>query len=209
MPAQALKRSPYITSEEYLARERAADYKSEYFDGEIFAMAGALEPHNLIAANVLAKLHAQLELRPCRVYPSDMRLKVSATGLYTYPDVVVVCGEPQFDDDEEFDTLLNPTLIVEVLSKSTENHDRTTKFEHYSKLKSLQEYLLVAQSRPRVELFTKQSEGCWILAVFENLEDVVKLASIDCELALKNIYAKVEFKGEPGAGLRPQLIKPR
>jgi len=208
MATQAAVKSSYITVEEYLARERAADYKSEYFDGEIFAMAGASEPHNLIGGNVFAKLHAQLENRPCKPYSSDMRLKVSPTGLYTYPDVVVVCGEAQFDDDE-FDTLLNPTVIVEILSKSTEIHDRTTKFEHYSKLKSLQEYLLVAQTRPHVELFAKQNEGSWMLSRFENFEDIVKLASIDCELALKNIYAKVEFKGEPNAGLRPQLTKHR
>jgi len=192
MPAQALKRIPYITAEEYLARERTADYKSEYFDGEIFAMAGASEPHILIVSSISAKLYAQLEQRPCKVYSNDMRLKVSPTGLYTYPDVVVVCGEAQFEDDE-IDTLLNPTLIVEVLSKSTEGRDRGTKFEHYSKLDSLQEYLLVAQNRPRGELFTKEGKGRWLLAAFENLEDIVKLASIDCELALQDIYLKVKF----------------
>lgn len=118
MEATALKKT-FITVEEYLARERAAEYKSEYLNGEIFAMAGASRPHNLITGNIYAKLHAQLERRSCNVYPSDMRLKVSGTGLYTYPDVMVVCGEEQFDDDQE-DTLLNPTLIVEVLSKSTQ-----------------------------------------------------------------------------------------
>jgi Uma2 family endonuclease len=192
MPLQALKRSPYITAEEYLARERAAENKSEYYDGEIFAMAGAREPHNLVSGNIFAKLHTQLEHRPCRAYTNDMRLKVSPSGLYTYPDVMVVCGEAQFDD-EEFDTLLNPTLIVEVLSQSTEGRDRGAKFEHYSKLSSLQEYLLVAQDRLRLELFTKESKGRWILAVFENPEDVVKLASIDCVLALKDIYTKVDL----------------
>jgi len=208
MPAQALKRSPYITSEEYLARERAADYKSEYFDGEIFAMAGASEPHILIVSSISAKLYAQLEQRPCKVYSNDMRLKVSPTGLYTYPDVVVACGEAQFEDDE-IDTLLNPILIVEVLSKSTESHDRSTKFEHYSKLKSLQEYLLVAQNRPRVELFTKQSEGSWMLSTFDNLEDVVKLVSIDCELALKDIYLKVHFDPADVLQLREPVQKAR
>ena len=208
MQAQALKRSPYITVEEYLARERAAEYKSEYFDGEIFAMAGASEPHILIVNSIIAKLYAQLEHRPCKVYSNDMRLKVSPTGLYTYPDVVVVCGEAQFDDDE-FDTLLNPTVIVEILSKSTEIHDRTTKFEHYSRLKSLQEYLLVAQNRPRVELFTKEGEGRWTLLTFENLEDVVKLASINCELALKDIYLKVDFKSAEAFKLRESLQKTR
>jgi Uma2 family endonuclease len=192
MQATALKKT-FITPEEYLARERAAEYKSEYLNGEIFAMAGAKEPHNLVAGNIFAKLHAQLERRPCKVYPSDMRLKVSPTGLYTYPDVMVVCDEAQFDDDED-DTLLNPALIVEVLSKSTARYVRGDKFEHYSKLDSLREYLLVAQHRPRVELFTKQSVGRWLLAEFESLDDVIKLSSINCELAVKDVYLKVAFK---------------
>ena len=195
MPAQALKRNPYVTAEAYLAQERAAEYKSEYYDGEIFAMAGASEPHNMAVGNIFGELHAQLKTRPCKVYSNDMRLKVSRSGLYTYPDVVVVCGEAQFEDDE-LDTLLNPTLIIEVLSKSTEGRDRGTKFEHYSKLKSLQEYLLVAQDRPRVELFTKESEGRWWLTTFEQLEDLVKLSSIDCALALKDIYAKVNLAAD-------------
>ena len=192
MPAQALKRRPYITAEEYRARERAAEYKSEYYDGEIFAMAGASEPHILIVGSISAELYTQLKQRPCKVYSNDLRLKVSSSGLYTYPDVMVVCGKAQLEDDE-LDTLLNPTLIVEVLSKSTEGRDRGAKFEHYSKLASLQEYLLVAPNRPRVELFTKEGKGRWGLVAFENLDDVVKLASIECALALKDIYAKVDF----------------
>lgn len=195
MPAPALKQRPYVTAEEYLARERAAEYKSEYYDGEIFAMAGASEPHNLIAHNISGEFYTQLKQRPCKAYSSDLRLKVSPSGLYSYPDVVVVCGEAQFEDDE-FDTLLNPTLIVEVLSKSTEGRDRGAKFEHYSKLASLQEYLLVAQDRPRVELLTKEGKGRWGLAVFEHLDDIVKLASIDCALALKDIYAKVNLAAD-------------
>ncbi len=195
MQATALKTSKtsFITAEEYLAREREAEFKSEYLNGEIFAMAGASRPHNLIAGNIYAKLHAQLEHRSCNVYPSDMRLKVSSSGLYTYPDVMVVCGEEHFDDNEE-DTLLNPILIVEVLSKSTERQVRGAKFEHYSKLASLQEYLLVAQNHPRLELFTKQSAGRWLLAEFESLDEVAKLTSINCELALKDVYLKVDFK---------------
>jgi Uma2 family endonuclease len=191
MQATALK-APFITVEEYLAREREAEYKSEYLNGEIFAMAGASRPHNLITGNIYAKLHAQLEHRACSVYPSDMRLKVSATGLYTYPDVMVTCGEERFDDDNE-DTLLNPILIIEVLSKSTERQVRGAKFEHYSKLDSLREYLLVAQSRPRLELFTKQSAGRWLLAEFESLDDVIELTSIKCKLTVKDVYLKVNF----------------
>lgn len=205
---QALKRVPFITVEEYLAREREADYKSEYFNGEIFAMAGASEPHVLIVNSIIARLYLQLEHRPCKVYSNDMRLKVSPTGLYTYPDVMVVCGEVQFDDDQ-LDMILNPAVIVEVLSKSTEIYDRTTKFEHYSKLKSLQEYLLVDQRRPRVELFTKEGEGRWALLTFENLEGIVNLASIDCELALKDIYLKVNFNEADVPRLREPIQKAR
>jgi len=203
MQATAVKRT-FITPEEYLAREREAEFKSEYLNGEIFAMAGASRPHNLITGNIYAKLHAQLERRACNVYPSDMRLKVSSSGLYTYPDVMVVCGEEEFDDDEE-DTLLNPALIVEVLSKSTERQVRGAKFEHYSKLASLREYLLVAQNRPRLELFTKQSPGRWLLAEFESLDDVVVLTSINCELALKDVYLKINF--QEAAKLREQEQK--
>lgn len=192
MQATGLKPS-FITAEEYLARERKAEFKSEYLNGEIFAMAGASRPHNLIAGNIYGELYIQLKNRSCNVYPSDMRLKVSSSGLYTYPDVMVVCGEEQFDDDEE-DTLLNPILIVEVLSKSTERQVRGAKFEHYSKLGSLQEYLLVAQNHPRLELFTKQSAGRWLLAEFESLDDVIKLTSINCVLALKDVYLKINFQ---------------
>ncbi len=192
MSKPALKQNPYITAEEYLARERIADYKSEYFDGEILAMAGASEPHNLIVYNISGEFYTQLKPRPCKAYSSDLRLKVSPSGLYTYPDIVVVCGEAQFEDDE-LDTLLNPTLIVEVLSKSTEGRDRGAKFEHYSKLDSLQEYLLVASNRPRAELFTKEGKGRWLFATFDHLADIINLTSIDCKLALKDIYAKVDF----------------
>lgn len=136
-----------------------------------------------------------------------MRLKVSSAGLYTYPDVMVVCGEEQFDDDEEEDTLLNPILIVEVLSKSTERQARGAKFEHYSKLGSLQEYLLAAQHRPRLELFTKQGPGRWLLTEFESLDNVVKLTSINCELALKDIYLKVNFPEAVTAKLQEPLQK--
>ena len=144
------------TPEEYLARERQTSGKSEFYGGEIFAMTGASRWHNLIVSNILRELSSQLKGRPCVAYPSDMRVKVSTTGLYTYPDVVVVCGDEQFEDTEQ-DTLLNPTLIVEVLSPSTVRYDRVEKSAHYRKLDSLQEYLLVAQDRPHVEHYARQS----------------------------------------------------
>ena len=124
---------PRLTAEDYLAIERSAEFKSEFFDGEIFAMSGASEPHNIIVTNTIIELGNQLKKRPCKLYANDMRVKVDPTGLYTYPDLVVMCGKAQFDDTH-FDTLLNPTLIIEVLSDSTEAYDRGRKFEHYRKL---------------------------------------------------------------------------
>jgi Uma2 family endonuclease len=182
----------YYTPEEYLALERKAEYKSEYFDGEIFAMTGASRRHNLVAANVLAALHPQLRKRPCEIYPSDMRVKVSPTGLYTYPDVAVVCGEPMFDDEQR-DTLLNPTVLVEVLSKSTASYDRGEKFEHYRKIKSLAEYLVTAQNKYHVERYARQPDDQWLLSETDDPQQTIRLSSIECDLALANIYDKVEI----------------
>ena len=188
---------PYLSPEDYLALERRAEFKSEYFDGEIFAMAGASEPHNLITINTIRELSIQLKKRPCKAYANDMRVKVSPTGLFTYPDVIVVCGQAQFDDIQR-DTLLNPTLIVEVLSDSTEAYDRGRKFEHYRKLESLMEYVLIAQHRPHVESYRRQPDQRWVLTESDGLESSLRLDAIDCELALAEIYDKVEFAGDGG-----------
>lgn len=182
----------YVTPEEYLALERQAEHKSEYYDGEIFAMTGASRKHNLIALNIGAELRNQLKGRACEAYLSDMRVHVPATGLYTYPDVVVVCGEPQLED-EHLDTLLNPTLIVEVLSKSTARHDRTGKFSDYRSIPPFAEYLLVAQDEYRVEHYAKQTDGRWLLTEHRSLEGVIQLDSIRCSLPLKEIYDRVEL----------------
>jgi Uma2 family endonuclease len=155
-------------------------------------MSGASKQHNLITANVLAELHAQLKKRPCTIYPSDMRLKVSATGLYTYPDVTIVCAEAQFDDNQQ-DTLLNPTVIVEVLSKSTEAYDRGEKFAHYRKLPSLAEYILIAQDKYYLEHYVRQPDNQWLLSEMDKLEDTLQLPSINCHLALADIYDKVKI----------------
>jgi Uma2 family endonuclease len=179
-----------LTPAEYLARERQAETKSEFFNSEIFAMAGASRAHNLIVANIARDLGVQLEDRPCELYPADMRVKVSETGLYTYPDVVVVCGEPQFEDDH-VDTLLNPTLIVEILSPSTEAYDRGGKFAHYRELPSLREYVLISQDRCRVERFLRQPDEEWVLAVADEMSAALPLASIGCDLQLSRVYAKV------------------
>lgn len=184
-----------FTPEEYLAQERQAQTKSEYLNGEIFAMSGASRRHNLITVNITAGLHAQLRQRPCEVYTSDMRVKVSPTGLYTYPDVVVVCDEPQFED-AELDTLLNPTLIVEVLSKSTEDYDRGSKFEHYRSLDSLQEYVLVAQDRCHIVHYIRQPGNTWVLSETQLLNDRLPLPSLGGELLVSEVYAKVRFDEE-------------
>lgn len=176
--------------EEYLNRERAAESKSEYLDGEIFAMSGASRRHNLICTNVNAELRAQLKRQRCEVYSSDMRVKVKATGLYTYPDVVVVCGEPQFEDSH-VDTLLNPTVIVEVLSKSTKNYDRGEKFEHYRALDSLREYVLISQDKYHVEHHVRQADNQWLLSETNNEADTIHLPAIACDLALSEVYDKV------------------
>ncbi|EDN71041.1 protein of unknown function DUF820 [Beggiatoa sp. PS] len=184
-----------LTPEEYLAIERQAQYKSEYFEGEMFAMSGASPEHNQIAANVLAEIHTQLKKRPCRVFMSDMRVKVSPTGLYTYPDVVAFCDPPRFDDKQK-DTLLNPLVIIEVLSDSTEAYDRGKKFQHYRTLDSLQEYLLIAQDKCQIEHYVRQTNNQWLLLEINELESTIDLPSIQCSLALSDIYDKVEFKTE-------------
>jgi len=181
-----------LTPEEYLAYERKSETKNEYLGGELFGMAGASERHNLIVANLVAEFRSQFKRRPCKVYPSDMRVKIPATGLYTYPDVSVVCGEAEFEDDHR-DTLLNPTLIVEVLSDSTEAYDRGKKFEHYRTLDSLSDYLLVAQDSPSVEHYVRQPDDKWLLTPYKSLQSAIALASVDCTLSLVEVYDKVDF----------------
>jgi Uma2 family endonuclease len=189
MPSQAQKR---YTAEEYLALERQAQYKSEYCAGEIFAMAGASRWHNLIVANVIGELRLQLKGRPCTTYPSDMRVKISPTGLYTYPDVTVVCGEAQFEDTRQ-DTLLNPTLIVDVLSESTEAYDRGGKFAHYRKLPTLLEYVLITQTKPHIEHYIRQPDHRWLLEEAEGLHSTIHFPAIDCHLSLAEAYDKVDI----------------
>jgi Uma2 family endonuclease len=185
------QRKTLLSPEEYLAIERKSEIKHEYFAGEMFAMVGASKRHNLITANIIRILGNQLLDRPCNVYPSDMRVKVSATGKYTYPDVVVACAEEQFDDVEH-DTLLNPVIVIEVLSESTEAYDRGRKFEQYQAIESLTEYLLVAQAPYRIEQYVRQSNREWRYSEYHNAEDVIKLNAVGCELTVKDVYAKVE-----------------
>ncbi len=179
-----------ITPEEYLAAERQADFKSEYFAGEVFAMAGASYAHNLIVANVIAELRQQLKGKDCTAVPSDLRLWIESAKHYLYPDVTVVCGEPEFTD-EHVDTLVNPRLVVEVLSKSTRDFDRGEKFTMYRTLPSFAEYVLIAQDRHHVEHFARQADGRWLLTDIDQVADTVSLTSIEGQLALAEIYDKV------------------
>src|SRR5438105_5074535 len=188
------RRRAWVTIEEYFELEASAEYKSEYFDGEVFAMAGRTAEHNLIAANLIRELGNQLEEKPCRVYTSDQRVKIPDTGLYTYPDVTVVCGEPQFDDPGRR-TLLNPTLILEVLSETTEAYDRGDKFAHYRRLASLREYVLVASDRRSIERFTRHENGAeWVLTECTVAAGSLELRSVGCALSLDHLYSKVEFQ---------------
>ena len=183
----------FYTPEEYLERERQAEYKNEYFAGEIVAMAGAKRKHNLIAGNIFASLYAQLRGKPCEVYTNDMKVQADKAKQFSYPDVVVVCGEPHFRDDED-DVLQNPTVIIEVLSPSTEAYDRGEKFLRYRQLESLQEYLLVTQNERRVERFTKQSDGSWRMT--DTSDGEIALGCISCTLAFDDIYSRVRAEPE-------------
>lgn len=185
-----------LTIAEYLVLERAADYKSEYINGARRPMPGASRKHNLVTMNISASLHYQLRKRPCEVYPSDMRVKIEATDLITYPDISIVCGEPRFDDSYK-DTLLNPIVLVEVLSPSTAAYDRGDKSENYRQIPSLQAYLLVAQDRMHVEYYSRQPDNSWRFAEFKRSEDRFALAAIQCELVLEDIYEKVTFDQLP------------
>jgi Uma2 family endonuclease len=182
----------FLTPEQYLEIDRKAEFKSEYYLGEMFAMGGARWTHNRLVANLIATLHQQLRSGPCQTLPSDMRVQVESAGMYTYPDVIVVCGEPQFLDENR-DTLLNPTLIVEVLSPSSEVYDRGRKFEYYGSLASVSEYLLVSSERVRAELYTRQSDGRWLITAVGRLEDSLDLQSVGAHLALADLYERVDL----------------
>jgi Uma2 family endonuclease len=185
-----------LSPQEYLAQERLAAFRSEYYRGETFAMAGASWEHTRIKDNIARKVGNQLEGGPCEVYTSDLRVKVTATGLYTYPDVIVVCGEQQLED-AVMDTLLNPRALVEVLSDSTENYDRGDKFELYKQLVSLQEYVLVAQDRPYLERHVRQPDGSWVKTVFDDMAQSFSFVSVPVQIPLVEIYRGVEFPPAP------------
>ena len=195
----------YLTPEEYLTFERKAITKHEYLSGEIVAMSGASNAHNLITGDVFAELHGQLKGGKCLVYTSDMRVKTSPgmfrpilclllssdTTAYFYPDITVVCDKPRFED-HTFDTLLNPIVVIEVLSPSTETYDKGEKFARYQQLVSLQEYILVSQDHVRVQHYLRR-ETQWLQTEFRELNDVMPLNSIECTLCLRDIYSRVDL----------------
>ncbi|MHB0937449.1 MAG: Uma2 family endonuclease [Armatimonadota bacterium] len=184
----------YMSLEDYFKLDETSGNKHEYYQGAVYAMTGASENHNLIAMAVGRSLDSQLDGKSCRPYPSDFRLKIEAMKLYTYPDLSVICGETQFADGRN-DTFVNPTVLIEVLSDSTEAYDRGKKAEFYRTIPSLQEYVLIAQDRSHVERYQRQGRQ-WLLTEYSALEEEVRFESIGCTLSLATIYKRVQFENE-------------
>jgi Uma2 family endonuclease len=185
-------RTDFITAAEYLEIERKADIKSEYVAGRMYAMSGVSRRHSLIAGNLYSAIHPQLRGKNCEAHMADMRVKVSPTGMYTYPDIIAVCGDARFED-AHVDTLLNPTVLIEILSDSTEAYDRGEKFAHYRRLESLREYVLVAQNKIRIEHYRREGEQ-WVLSEVSDPDAALHLPSIDCRVGVAAIYDKVELE---------------
>jgi Uma2 family endonuclease len=197
MMTQAAEKHRY-TVDEYLRIERDSRDKHEYHDGEILAMSGGTPPHSLISSNVSGELRGRLKGKRCRVYESNLRICIPSENRYVYADASVICGPVQYDPaDTKQETVTNPRVIVEVLSPSTEGYDRTTTFDSYRKLQSMEEYVLVSQDSPTVAIFSRQADGGWLFYPSEGIEAIAKLRSIQVELPLTEIYAGVEFPPEP------------
>jgi Uma2 family endonuclease len=195
-----------LTPAEYLEIERHSEVKHEYINGRMYAMPGASEAHIDISLNIVGAIRTQMRGRPCKAWAMDMRVNVSPTGRYTYPDVVAVCGERRFEDSE-VDTLLNPTVIVEVLSETTETYDRGEKFDHYRTIESLREYVLVAQDRTRVDHYALR-DGEWVFSALTTAEEHLSLPSIGCEISVADIYEGVEFPPPKEKTLFPRKRRP-
>ena len=180
-----------ISEKEYLEDERKSLHKSEYYNGEIFAMARATKTHNKIVASVILAIGEYLKGKNCSFFPSDLRVHNTENSLYTYPDVIVVCGEEKYLDDE-FDTLLNPTVLVEVLSPATEDYDRGTKFKLYRTIPSLQNYLLVSSTEFAAEVYTRQANDEWILNTAQGKSSHIHISALNYDLSLSDIYAQVD-----------------
>ena len=180
----------FLTPQDYLDWERRQESRHEFIDGHVYAMTGASRAHNVLCTSLVANLYQQLRGKPCEVYANNMRVKVSETGMYTYPDIVAVCGEPRFED-AAVDTLLNPVLIIEVLSETTERHDRGAKFTHYRSLASLREYLLISQNEYRVEHYARQPGNHWLLTEYQDRGDCIDLTSLDARICLAEVYERL------------------
>ena len=185
-----------LTAAEYLAIEKAAEFKSEFYDGEMFAMSGASREHNRVKENLIGEMFMRLKDGPCETYSSDQRVAVNRTGLYTYPDIVILCGPGEFDPADR-DTLINPTAIVEVLSPSTERYDRGMKFRHYQQIPSLREYVLVSQDEMVVERFARRPDGTWVLTTFADPDGEFGLESAPVRVPLADVYRGVELPPTP------------
>jgi Uma2 family endonuclease len=194
MSAQPKRR---YTLEEYLELDKNSDERLEYWDGEIFSMSGVSEEHDQIEGNLYLLLRLQLDRRNCRAFLANMRIKVPSLPPYRYGDLSALCGKPAFEKIEGVDVLTNPALIIEVLSPSTKHYDRVVKFTHYKSILSFREYLLVEQHRPHITQFVKRDDGEWIHREYNDLNDVVKLTSVDCEFSLSEVYQDVSFKQRP------------
>ena len=199
------QRKPRLTPDEYLEFERQSEFKHEYFDGEIFAMSGGTPQHSLVKTNVLGELRSLLKGHPCTAYDSDLRVLVEATGLYTYPDASVFCDELRLESGWK-DVAVNPTVLVEVLSSSSEAYDRGRKFGHYRQIPSLREYVLVWQDEPRVESFYKNDQGVWTLTEAAGMDAKLPLASLGVSLSLSEVFDKVVFEPVPAPLLHPSPV---
>ena len=188
----------WITPQEYLAKERQASFRSEYYRGEMFAMAGARYEHNRVKDNLSLELRSRLKQGRCFPLTSDMRVHIPATSLYTYPDVVVVCGQTEFLDAER-DVLLNPQVILEVLSEPTEKYDRGAKFPQYQQLPSLREYILMAQDQPRIERYVRQPNNDWLLTNFIGMDAQLTIPSLVISIPLQQIYEGIDWSQPPTA----------
>jgi Uma2 family endonuclease len=190
--------------EEYFRIEADSTEKHDYIDGQIVSMAGGTATHSLIIANLIASVHGRLKGKPCRVYDSNLRVAVKRDVRYSYPDLSIVCDDPQFDPrDKNRTTITNPRAVIEVLSPATEAADRGEKFERYLKLPSLQEYILVLQTRPRIEAYFRQPDGTWLFSFAHGLDASLHLRSLSIDLPFADVYTGVEFPPEPSDDVKP------
>ena len=180
-----------LSESEYLEEERKALTKSEYYKGEVFAMSGASKNHNRIVASIIISIGSFLKGKNCHIYPSDLRVKNPENGLYTYPDVTIVCGKEEYQD-EEFDTLLNPTVIIEVLSPTTEEYDRGTKFKLYRSIPSLKNYIMISSTDFSAEVYTRMDNDEWHLNMTAEKDGVIHISAINLDLSLQDVYAQLE-----------------